>query len=106
MNLQENILRIREMIGVINEETTSSEKLQDILNSIIPNKFSGIKKVTVSEENLDQHTYYIHVWVIFEKNETVYQIDYDFEDVKKTIRDLAYYLSLHVNQISFATENN
>lgn len=94
------------MIGVINEETTSSEKLQDILNSIIPNKFSGIKKVTVSEENLDQHTYYIHVWVIFEKNKTVYQIDYDFEDVKKTIRDLAYYLSLHVNQISFATENN
>ena len=86
----------------------SSEQLEILLNATIPKKFPNVKRIDVNEENLDQHTYYIHVWVIM-KDETMFiapnEVDTtEFPKIQKEIRTLARYVQLRINQITFGAE--
>ena len=86
----------------------SPQQLEKLLNATIPKKFPNVKRVDVKEENLDQHTYYIHVWVIM-KDKTMFmapnEVDTtEFPKIQKEIQQLAKYVQLHINQITFAAE--
>lgn len=87
----------------------SSEQLEKLLNGILPKKFPNVKEVIVKKEDLDQHTYYIHVWVVM-KDENMFITPNEpnvneFAQIQTTIRDLSRYVLLHVNQITFARQS-
>jgi hypothetical protein len=87
----------------------SSEQLEKLLNGILSKKFPNVKEVIVKEEDLDQHTYYIHVWVVM-KDENMFITPNEpnvneFAQIQTTIRDLSRYVLLHVNQITFARQS-
>jgi hypothetical protein len=87
----------------------SSEQLEKLLNALLPKKFPDVKRVDVQEEELDKHTYYIHVWVVM-KNDYMFVVPNDvdtteFVKIQKEIRQLAKYAQLHINQITFGKDN-
>jgi len=87
----------------------SSEQLEKLLNALLPQKFPDVKRVDVHEEDLDKHTYYIHVWVVM-KNDHMFVAPNDvdtteFVKIQKEIRQLAKYVQLHINQITFGKDN-
>ena len=82
--------------------------MEILLNATIPKKFPNVKRIDVNEEDLDQHTYYIHVWVIM-KDKTMFmapnEVDTtEFPKIQKEIRTLARYVQLRINQITFGAE--
>ena len=94
----------------------SVQQLEKLLNSALPKLFPDVKRVDVKEEELDQHTFYIHVFVVMDEN-TIPTIRHnpkygsnrepnvkEMASINKKIKDLAYYLLLHVNQITFGIE--
>ena len=46
----------------------SAQQLEKLLNSALPKLFPDVKRVDVKEEELDQHTFYIHVFVVMDEN--------------------------------------
>lgn len=91
-------------------EQATSQQLEKLLNATLPRFFSNVKKVIVKEEDLDQHTYYIHVWVIMD-DQDMFMVPNDpnvtdFAKIQKKIRDFSHYMLLHVNQITFAKEQD
>ena len=44
----------------------SAQQLEKLLNSALPKLFPDVKRVDVKEEELDQHTFYLHVFVVME----------------------------------------
>lgn len=87
----------------------SSEQLEKLLNPLLPQNFPNIERVEVKEEELDTHTYYIHVWVIMNNKDMFMapnEVDTnEFVKIQKEIRQLSKYVQLHINQITFAKEN-
>jgi hypothetical protein len=86
----------------------SSQQLEKLLNTVIPKKFPIVERIDVKEEELDQHTYYIHVWVLI-KNKAMFvppnEVDTKgFGEIQKEIRELSRYVLLHINQITFGAE--
>lgn len=86
----------------------SSQQLEKLLNTMIPKKFPIVERIDVKEEELDQHTYYIHVWVVMKNKEMFVspnEVDTKgFAEIQKEIRKLSRYVLLHVNQITFGAE--
>lgn len=86
----------------------SSQQLEKLLNTMIPKKFPIVERIDVKEEELDQHTYYIHVWVVIKNKEMFVspnKVDTKgFGEIQKEIRKLSRYVLLHVNQITFGAE--
>lgn len=86
----------------------SSQQLEKLLNTMIPKKFPIVERIDVKEEELDQHTYYIHVWVVIKNKEMFVspnEVDTKgFGEIQKEIRKLSRYVLLHVNQITFGAE--
>ncbi len=86
----------------------SSQQLEKLLNTMIPKKFPIVERIDVKEEELDQHTYYIHVWVLIKNKEMFVspnEVDTKgFGEIQKEIRKLSRYVLLHVNQITFGAE--
>lgn len=86
----------------------SSQQLEKLLNTMIPKKFPIVERIDVKEEELDQHTYYIHVWVVMKNKEMFVspnEVDTKgFGEIQKEIRKLSRYVLLHVNQITFGAE--
>lgn len=86
----------------------SSQQLEKLLNTMIPKKFPIVERIDVKEEELDQHTYYIHVWVVIKNKEMFVspnEVDTKgFAEIQKEIRKLSRYVLLHVNQITFGAE--
>lgn len=86
----------------------SSQQLEKLLNTVIPKKFPIVERIDVREEELDQHTYYIDVWVLI-KNKAMFvppnEVDTKgFGEIQKEIRELSRYVLLHINQITFGAE--
>ena len=86
----------------------SSQQLEKLLNTMIPKKFPIVERIDVKEEELDQHTYYIHVWVVMKNKEMFVspnEVDTKgFGEIQKEIRKLSRYVLLNVNQITFGAE--
>jgi hypothetical protein len=94
----------------------SALQLEKLLNSALPKLFPDVKRVDVKEEKLDKHTFHLHVFVVMDEN-TIPTIQHnpkyssdrepnvnEFANIKKKIKELAYYLLLHVNQVTFGVE--
>lgn len=88
----------------------SSQQLQKLLSSALPKLFKDVKEVIVKEEELDIHTYYIHVFVGMDDKDTFVSPNEpnvnELAQIQKKIRELSYYLLLHVNQITFYRVEN